>query len=125
MLHLLDQVSTDTDNTIETIEIECDFLWLFDSKELKTQWRPLEMVLDKVGFRNSLKEVRVDLAANPRRFGGRYMADSKIDFMDLFSSLRERGVFILVSASWIEVSANYYESIPAAPSSHSIFGHTY
>ena len=96
MLHLLDQVSTNTDNKIEIIELECKFIRWFDNKVLKTQWRPLEKVLDKVGFRSSLKEVRVKLSVITNR---RYK--TAIGFMDLFPSLRERGVIILVSTAWI------------------------
>ena len=100
MLHLLDQVSTNTDNKIETIELECKFMRLFDNKALKTQWRPLEKVLDKDGFRNSLKEVRVKLSIITNGTSVRYK--TAIGFMGLFPSLRERGVIILVqvSTSW-------------------------
>ena len=97
MLHLLDQVSTGTDNKIEIIELECNFMRWFDVKVLKSQWRPLEKVLDKVGFKNSLKEVRVKLSNNTNGTSDRYKA--AIGFMDLFPTLRERGVIILVSAS--------------------------
>ena len=106
MLHLLDQVSTDTNNKIEIIELECNFMRWFDNKVLKTQWRPLEKVLDKVGFRNSLKEVRVKLSVNTNGMSDRYK--TAIGFMDLFPSLRERGVIILVSASWNESSDYCY-----------------
>ena len=96
MLRLLNQVSTNADNKIEIIELECKFIRWFDNKVLKTQWKPLEKVLDKVGFRNSLKEVRVKLSVITNR---RYK--TAIGILDLFPSLRERGVIILVSTAWI------------------------
>ena len=102
MLHLLDQVSTNTDNKIEIIELECKFTRLFDHKVLKTQWRPLEKVLDKVGFRNGLKEVRVKLSVITNGTNDRYK--TAIGFVDLFPSLRGRGVNISVSTSWNESS---------------------
>jgi hypothetical protein len=110
VLHLLDQVSTYTDNKIEIIELEFKFIRLFDNKVLKTQWRPLEKVLDKVGFRSSLKEVRVKLSANSNRTSDRYK--TAIGFMDLFPSLRERGVIIIImvsdSCQWNESSGHSY-----------------
>jgi hypothetical protein len=78
----------------------------FDNKALKIEWRPLEKVLDKVGFRSSLKEVRVKLLVNTNGTSDRYK--TAIGFMDLFPSLRERGVIILVSASWNESSGHCY-----------------
>ena len=106
MLHLLDQVSTDTDNKIEKIELECNLMRWFGNKMLKTQWRPLEKVLDKVGFRNRLKEVRVKLSVNTNGRSDRYK--TAMGFMDLFPTLRERGVIILVSASWNDSSGHYH-----------------
>lgn len=106
MLHLLDQVSTYTDNRIEIIELDCKFMRWFDSKVLRTEWRPLEKVLDKVGFRSSLKEVRLKLSGNINRTSDRYK--TAIVFMDFFPSLRERGVIIVIldSDSWNESSGH-------------------
>ena len=107
MLHLLDQVSANAGNKIEVIELEFKFMRWSDNKVLKTQWRPLEKVLDKVGFRNSLKEVRVKLSVITNGTSDRYK--TAIGFMDLFpsfKSLRERRVIILVSTSWNESSGH-------------------
>jgi hypothetical protein len=60
-----DQVSSDSDNQIEIIELACILLAPFDDHEvLEAQWRRLENVLDEVGFRNKLKEVRMRLSVN-------------------------------------------------------------
>ena len=95
MLRLLNQVSTDTNNKIEIIELECHFMRWSDNKVLKTRWRLLEKILDKVGFRSSLKEVRVKLSVDINGATDRYK--TAIGFMELFPSLRERGVNICVS----------------------------
>ena len=94
MLHLLDQVSTHADNKIEIIELECNLMRWLDHKSLKAQWRPLENVLDKAGFRNKLKEIRVGLSVSTNASIDR--GRIAIGFMDLFHSLRERGVVISV-----------------------------
>ena len=94
MLRLLDQVSTNLNNKIEVIEIECNLIRWMDNKTLKAQWRPLEEVLEKVGFRNGLKEVRVKLSVSTN--GTRDRRKIAMGFVDLFPSLRERGVIISV-----------------------------
>ena len=94
MLHLLDQVSTNTNNKIEVIEIECNLIRWIDKNTLKDQWRPLEEVLDKVGFRNKLKEVRVKLSVGTNGKSDR--GKIAVAVMVLFPSLRERGVIISV-----------------------------
>ena len=92
-LHLLDQISTET-NKIEIIELECNLMQWFGSKALEAQWKPLEKVLEKDGFRNKLKEVRVRLSVTTNAINDRIKI--AVGLMDLFHSLRERGVIISV-----------------------------
>jgi len=93
-LHLLKQVSTQPDNKIETIQLECNFMRWFDTKVLKAQWRPLEKVLNEKGFANKLKEVKIRLSVDTNVKSDRDRI--VVGFMDLFHSLRERGVVVSV-----------------------------
>lgn len=94
MIHLLDQISENMNNKVEIIELECHLLQRFDNKALAAQLMPLEKVLNKVGFRNKLREVRVMLPVTTSIESDRYK--TRIGFIDLFSFLRERGVVISV-----------------------------
>jgi hypothetical protein len=66
----------------------------FDNQTLKVYWTHLENVLDKVGFRNKLKEVRLRLSVSTNTTSDR--SRIVVGFMELFHSLRERGVVISV-----------------------------
>lgn len=94
MLRLLEQVSTNSHNKLEVIEIECNLMRWIDNKTMKSHWRPFEEVLNNVGFSNRLKEVRVKLSVSTNGTSDR--CKIMVGFMDLFPSLRERGVIISV-----------------------------
>ncbi|KAF8809288.1 hypothetical protein BYT27DRAFT_7222526 [Phlegmacium glaucopus] len=95
MLHILGPISTDINNKIEIIELECNLMRWLDNKSLKAQWRPLEKVLDKDGFRNKLKEIRVGLSVSTNVPSDRSRMVTGFS-TDLFASLRKRGVVISV-----------------------------
>jgi len=90
----LEQISTQPDNKVEVIELDCNFMNWVDNKTSLAKWRPLEKVLEKEGFRNNLKEVRVKLSLSTIAPSER--SKISVGLMDIFLELRERGVVVSV-----------------------------